>query len=296
MPGFVGADVDQLRALSRRFADAAERLRGVMTEVSNRVDSVHWVGADVDRFRARWRGESLAQLRSAAEALRAAATTLQRNAEEQEQASSAGAGIAAGGFGLGPPRHAWGWPGDGGATPWFLNPGGGIPDPGMTPTLPSLNNAAGPQWSFPNPFDEYRDFVGQTPIWPISIGTAIGMTPLGGAMHYADAAALAFDDRLGAGERVADGAGFAADLVGGRLRQAGFDSRNPVLYLSGVATSQWGDVVSEFAKADFSPATVANNIDFVAAHPGEAFDAARDAVVNYIPKLISNFSFNPFGK
>lgn len=295
MPGFVGADVDQLRALSRRFADAAERLTGVMTEVSNRVDSVHWVGADVDRFRARWRGQSMAQLRSAAEALRAAATTLQRNAEEQEQASSAGVDIAAGGFGLGPPRPAWGWPGDGGATPWFLNPGGGLPDPAMPPTLPSGNNGAGQQWSFPNPFEEYRDFVGQTPIWPISVGTAIGMTPLGDAMHYADGAALAFGDG-GPGDKLADGAGFAADLVGGGLRKAGFESRNPALYLSGVAASQWGDVVSEFAKADFRPATVANNVEFIAAHPGEAFDAARDAVMNYIPKLISNFSFNPFGK
>ncbi len=296
MPGFVGADVDQLRELSRRFATAADRLRGVVTETSRRLDSVRWVGPDSERFRTQWQGESAGRLRSAADALQAAAAALQRNADEQEQASSAGADIAAGGFGLGQPRHAWGWPGDGGATPWFLNPGGGIPDPGMTQTLPSGNNGVGPQWGFPNPFEEYRDFVGQTPIWPISIGTAIGMTPLGGAMHYADAAALAFDDRLGAGERVADGASFAADLVGGGLRKAGFDSRNPVLYLSGVATSQWGDVVSEFAKADFSPATVANNVEFIAAHPGEAFDAARDAVANYIPKLISNFSFNPFGK
>lgn len=251
MPGLIGADVDQLRVLSLRFAEAADRLRDLVTDTSRRVEAACWAGPDADRFRAQWQGEAIARLWSAADALQAAATALQRNADEQEQASAA----SGGGSGPGPPLPAWGWPGDVGATPWFLRPGGGLPDPGMTPMIPNGNNGTGPQWSFPNPFDEYRDFVGKTPIWPTSIGTA-----------------------------------------GGQLRQAGFDSHNPAGYLTGVAVSQWGDVVSEFTRADFSQATVANNVDFITAHPGEAFGAARDAVLSYIPKLISNFSFNPFGK
>ncbi|WP_250150404.1 hypothetical protein [Mycolicibacter acidiphilus] len=205
---------------------------------------------------------------------------LQRNADEQDQASSATGG--------------WGWPGDLGAQPWFLRPGGGLPDPGMTPVSP--HNGAGPRWSFPNPFAEYRGFVEKTPIWPISVGTAIAMTPLGAAMDRADVTALAFDDRLGPGDKLAESAHLAVDLGGGGLRQAGFDTRNPALYLGGVAVSQWGDVVSEAAKADFSRPTVANNVDFITAHPGEAFAAARDAVLGYLPTLISNFTVNPFGK
>lgn len=295
MPGWVGADVDQLRALSRRFAAAADQLRAVVTQTSGRLDAVRWTGADGDRFRSQWRGEAAGRLRSAAEALDRAARVLLRNADEQEQASSAGGGVNGSGLGPGPPRPAWGWPGDVGTTPWFLRPGGGFDPGGMSP-LPGGGDGAAPTWSFPNPFDEYRDVVGSTPIWPISVGTAIGMTPLGDAMNVADGTALVFDDRLGVSDKLAEGVHLAADIGGGGLRQAGFDSRNPVLYLGGAAVSQWGDVVSEFNKADFSPATVARNIDFLTAHPGQAFEAARDAVVDYIPKLISNFTINPFGK
>lgn len=161
---------------------------------------------------------------------------------------------------------------------------------------PSGHNGAEPQWNFPNPFGVYRDFVGKTPIWPITIGTAVGMTPVGDALTYADGAALALDDRLGLGDKAAEAVHMAVDFSGSQLRQAGFDSRNAALYLGGVAVSQWKDVVSEFSKADFGQATVARNVDFITAHPGEAFSAARDAVLDYIPKLVSNFSFNPFGK
>lgn len=296
MPGLIGADVDQLRALSRRFAEAADRLRGLVTDTSRQVQAARWAGPDADRFRSQWQGEAIGRIRSAADALQAAASALQRNADEQDQASAAAGGASGGVFGAVPPRPAWGWPGDVGETPWFLRPGGGFGDPGMTPLMPNGHNGAGTRWNFPNPFDEYRDLVGSTPIWPISIGTAVGMTPLGDAMNVTDGTALAFDDRLGLGDKVAEGAHWAVDLGGGQLRQAGFDSHNPAVYLTGAAVSQWGDVVSEFAKADFSPPTVANNVAFISAHPGEAFDAARDAVLNYVPKLISNFSINPFGK
>lgn len=247
MPGWVGADVDQLRALSRRFTAAADQLRAVVTQTSGRLNTVRWTGADADRFRSEWRGDATGRLRTAADALDQAAEALRRNADEQEQASSAGGVVNGSGFGSGPPRPAWGWPGDVGTTPWFLRPGGGFADPGGM-TLPGGGDGAAPTWSFPNPFGEYRDIPGKTPVWPISAGTAVDAA--GGGAHY----------------------------------------------LGGAAVSQWGDVVGEFSKADFSKATVASTVDFITAHPGQAFEAARDAVVDYIPKLISNFTLNPFGK
>lgn len=245
MPGLVGADVDQLRALSRRFAEAADRLRAVVTETSGRLNAVRWTGPDGDRFRSEWQGEATGRLRSAADALAAAAEALRRNADEQDQASSAGGGATASGLWEGSARPAWGWPGDVGQQPWFLRPGGGFADSGGT-TLPGSVNGAVPTWSFPNPFNEYRDVGGSTPIWPIGIDTAIG--------------------------------GDAAP------------------YLGGTAVSQWGDVVSELNQADFSNATADRTVNLFTAQPGQAFEAARDAVVDYIPKLISNFTVNPSGK
>lgn len=168
----------------------------------------------------------------------------------------------------------------GGVTPWLLPPGGGFPDAGATPVLPSGDNAAGPRWSFPNPYHEYRDFVGDTPIWPISVGNAVGVTPPGAATKYADDAELACDDRLG---------------MWGSEPQVGFDGRGSARYLSGAA-SPWGDVASESAAAAFGHANVGHNVYLTTVPPAEAFDAARDAVLDRIPQLVSMFSFNPFGK
>jgi hypothetical protein len=68
----------------------------------------------------------------------------------------------------------------------------------------------------------------------------------------------------------------------------GKPSLNP-LYLGGVTVSQWGDVIKEGSKMDLSASALQSNADFIASNPGGAFDAARDAVVNYIPKAVSNW-------
>jgi uncharacterized protein YukE len=85
----VGADAEQLRQLSRNFNQAADRLDGMAREVTGRLSSTPWTGPDAARYRSQWQGHSMATLRGAVSALREAATALQRNATEQDHASSA---------------------------------------------------------------------------------------------------------------------------------------------------------------------------------------------------------------
>ena len=42
------------------------------------------------------------------------------------------------------------------------------------------------------------------------------------------------------------------------------------------------------SRADFSPSGVKTVTDYIATDPAGAFDAARDAVVGYVPKLFAN--------
>ncbi|WP_155943142.1 hypothetical protein [Mycobacterium sp. 141] len=69
--------------------------------MSSQLSSTRWVGEDADRHRSQWQGEAAPSIRAAVGALRGASERLQRNANEQEQASSADTGITAGGLGGG---------------------------------------------------------------------------------------------------------------------------------------------------------------------------------------------------
>jgi hypothetical protein len=87
------------------------------------------------------------------------------------------------------------------------------------------------------------------------------------------------DDRIAEATRsLTDlGGGFLKDVVPGQFG-----------YLAGVAVTQWGDVAYEVSKADFSPQAVQTTAAYISSDPGGAFDAAKDAVLGYVPKLISN--------
>lgn len=133
--------------------------------------------------------------------------------------------------------------------------------------------------------DTHRWLQGST-FWPIQNSTLFADTPLAKYVPLADAIGLAATD-MDSKDKMIDASGSLVDLGGGLLREAG--KTNPVTYLSGVAVSQWGDVATNFAKADFSASTVKTTTDYIASNPGDSFNAARDAVVNYIPKLVSNW-------
>ena len=255
--GMVGADVDQLRALARNLTQAADRLEGTSGEVSGRLSSTPWQGNDAAQFRSQWQGESSALMRGVANALRAAAAEIDRNANEQEQASQETGSAALTGGLTAPPNVQ---------SPDLLDRYFGNPL---------------------QPFVDARNFLGTNSLWPINNGFAIGelFPELGPVLPLLDAIGLAGDTTLSPDDKIVEATHSLTDLGGGFLKDA---IPGQFGYLTGVAVSQWGDVAYEVSKADFSPATMQTTGNYIVSDPGGAFDAAKDAVLGYMPKLISN--------
>lgn len=261
----VGADVDQLRGLARTLVQSADRLDAMMSEVTGRLSGTAWQGPDSARFRSEWQGQSLGHIRAVATAIRDAAAQIERNANEQEQAS---AGTGSGGL-------------PGAAGLWSTKPHG------FDTTRPGLRD-------FPNPFDnplapftDIRDFLGTNTLWPINNGFAVdkAFPGLGPVLPLLDAIGLAGDTTLSPDDKIVEATHSLTDLGGGFLKSI---VPGPVGYLSGVAVAQWGDVAYEVSKADFSPEAMKTTGDYMRSDPGGAFNAAKDAVLGYVPKLISN--------
>jgi hypothetical protein len=91
MAGIYGADIVQLRALSKQLGASSARLAGAKGSLSGNLrGSTAWKGPDADRFRSDWEGTHSALLAKVIEALAAAGKAVAAHAEEQEKASGAG--------------------------------------------------------------------------------------------------------------------------------------------------------------------------------------------------------------
>lgn len=89
MTTILGADTEQLRALSAAMTTAAGRLEQSVTTVGSRAaDASVWRGSDAERFRSEWSSSIVPALRSVAAGLREASVLLTREATEQDSASS----------------------------------------------------------------------------------------------------------------------------------------------------------------------------------------------------------------
>nr|WP_287901763.1 WXG100 family type VII secretion target [Arthrobacter sp.] len=104
MGGFLGADVEQLRALARTLErgaqDLSSRLRSLDALVA---EPGPWQGPDLLRFQATWHSETTPEARHCIQSLLSAARALQQQAQEQEKASVAAGGSGATGAGGAPP-------------------------------------------------------------------------------------------------------------------------------------------------------------------------------------------------
>lgn len=72
----------------------------------------------------------------------------------------------------------------------------------------------------------------------------------------------------------------------------------PVGYLSGTAINVWTDVFNEASKVDWSAEGRQGVADYAASDPWGAVSAGAEAVVNYLPDLVSNVlpaKFKVFG-
>jgi hypothetical protein len=84
---FVGADVEQLRALGAELGSQAGALEDLGRRVGIRIDAVDWRGPDAAVFREDWNTRHLVALRRVADVLAQVGETARRQAAEQHDAS-----------------------------------------------------------------------------------------------------------------------------------------------------------------------------------------------------------------
>lgn len=89
MSGFEGMDVEQTRAHAAACRDRSGTLDALVSRADSAVRGVTWDGPDHAAFLAAWDAEARTQLAASAETLRAWASELERQAEEQDAASDA---------------------------------------------------------------------------------------------------------------------------------------------------------------------------------------------------------------
>lgn len=83
----LGADVDALDGLARRFNTAVTELQGIMNSIGSQVTGAWWQGADADNFRSQWEGQYRSQINNLMNAFQEAGTAVTNQASQQRQAS-----------------------------------------------------------------------------------------------------------------------------------------------------------------------------------------------------------------
>lgn len=90
MSTFVGADVEELRALAAELEAGAGELRDLSSELSGAIAAAEsWQGPDARRCKDEWGTLAQSSMADVADALETAGRIVQRNADEQEGVSSA---------------------------------------------------------------------------------------------------------------------------------------------------------------------------------------------------------------
>lgn len=92
MPGFYGADIEQLRALAKTMSRHSERMTSLSTELGHLISNARWDGRDAAMFRSSWDSEHRPMLKKISSELQAQAKELIRNADEQDKSSSGASG------------------------------------------------------------------------------------------------------------------------------------------------------------------------------------------------------------
>jgi uncharacterized protein YukE len=260
-----GADADALESLSRDMAAGANRLDAITRQLSARLTSSPWEGADSQEFRTQWNQRYRVQLRATADFLRHAQGRLSGSGEQQRVASRDDGPQASGPLAVPAPpggllsglRNAWQGLRDG-SSDWaaFTAPIVG---------LGVLTRAASTIGRYTN---KWRPLANANDLFRYKSSPFLqGIKSLGGPVRQVlDNPAFRTVDKLaGKVNKVAGAVDLVGDLAdithggkdGGDLARFGADvvatrlkaSTNPVSYLAGVNVSIWSDVVETGVKA-----------------------------------------------
>lgn len=85
----LGADVEALDSLARRFDEESNMIKQAISTIGNQIQQTWWQGSDADRFRNEWESTDRSQLQRIAEALAQAAIDCRRQAQQQREVSGA---------------------------------------------------------------------------------------------------------------------------------------------------------------------------------------------------------------
>lgn len=85
---FTGMDIAGVRQLAILLGQKADEIDQIKATLTSQLGSTQWVGADRERFAGDWSGQYSTALTNVSNALRDAMNTANRNAQEQETASS----------------------------------------------------------------------------------------------------------------------------------------------------------------------------------------------------------------
>lgn len=139
-----GADVESLRQLAQTFNNKSQVLdNDVNLALKALVSATDWQGSDGDKFKDDWDSVLAPQLRNAAQALAQAGWDLNRNADEQEQASGGGGagGVVGSSYGGGGVTGSSGSFGGGGGSAGITGSTGSFEDSGISGSSGSFADA-----------------------------------------------------------------------------------------------------------------------------------------------------------
>ena len=83
----LGADVEQLDLLSRKFDEEAQKIEATISVIGSQVHGTWWQGPDAERFRNQWETADTSTLRQVVQRLQTAATDCRNQANQQRQVS-----------------------------------------------------------------------------------------------------------------------------------------------------------------------------------------------------------------
>lgn len=88
MANFTGMDIPAVRNLSKQLKRRADEIESISQQLTGQLDATPWVGPDRQQFHSDWNGRYRQALRTVVQGLEQASVSANRNATEQEQASS----------------------------------------------------------------------------------------------------------------------------------------------------------------------------------------------------------------
>lgn len=86
---FVGMDIEQVQNLSRQLNQKASDIDNIISTLNSTLQGTEWKGQDAEQFRNDWNSNLTNSLKQVSQALKDASQKASKNAQEQQNTSSA---------------------------------------------------------------------------------------------------------------------------------------------------------------------------------------------------------------